>query len=123
MSLAEWPRAERPRERLLAQGPQALSDAELIALFLGTGVRGASALQVARALLARFGRVSRLLGAARGEMDVAGVGEARYAQIAAVMELARRALAEESAAAVRDLAAQARGRARAASQSASEVSR
>jgi DNA repair protein RadC len=95
MSLAEWPRAERPRERLLAQGPQALSDAELIALFLGTGVRGASALQVARALLARFGRVSRLLGAARGEMDVAGVGEARYAQIAAVMELARRALAEE----------------------------
>jgi len=95
MSLAEWPRAERPRERLLAQGPQALSDAELIALFLGTGVRGSSALQVARALLARFGRVSRLLGAARGEMNVAGVGAARYAQIAAVMELARRALAEE----------------------------
>jgi DNA repair protein RadC len=94
-SLAEWPRAERPRERLLAHGPQALSDAELVALFLGTGVRGRSALQVARDLLARFGRVSRLLGAARCEMDVAGVGEARYAQIAAVMELARRALAEE----------------------------
>ena len=96
MSLAEWPRAERPRERLLAQGPQALSDAELIALFLGTGVRGRSALDVARELLARFGRVSRLLTAGQREVDaVPGVGVARYAQIAAVMELARRALAEE----------------------------
>jgi DNA repair protein RadC len=96
MTPAISPHAERPRERLLAQGPQALSDAELVALFLGTGVRGRSALDVARDLLGRFGRVSRLLGAARGEVDaVPGVGEARYAQIAAVMELARRALAEE----------------------------
>jgi DNA repair protein RadC len=87
---------ERPRERLLAQGPASLSDAELIALFLGTGVRGRSALDVARELLARFGRVSRVLSAAQGELDsVPGVGAARYAQIAAVMELARRALAEE----------------------------
>jgi len=87
---------ERPRERLLAQGPQALSDAELVALFIGTGVRGRSALDVARELLARFGRVSRLLSAARREVAaVPGVGAARYAQIAAVMELARRALSEE----------------------------
>ncbi len=96
MTPAMSPHAERPRERLLAQGPQALSDAELVALFLGTGVRGRSALDVARDLLARFGRLSRLLSAARCEVDaVPGVGEARYAQIAAVMELARRALAEE----------------------------
>ncbi len=96
MSMANWPLAERPRERLLAQGPAALSDAELIALFLGSGVRGRSALDVARELLARFGRVSRVLSAARGELDaVPGVGLAKYAQIAAVMELARRALAEE----------------------------
>jgi DNA repair protein RadC len=96
MSLAHWPAAERPRERLLAQGPASLSDAELIALFLGTGVRGKSALDVARELLARFGRVSRVLSAAQGELDaVPGVGAAKYAQIAAVMELARRALAEE----------------------------
>ena len=96
MSMAGWPRAERPRERLLAQGPAALSDAELVALFVGTGVRGRSALDVARELLARFGRVSRLLSAAQREVDsVPGVGPARYAQIAAVMELARRALAEE----------------------------
>jgi DNA repair protein RadC len=96
MSMANWPPAERPRERLLAQGPAALSDAELIALFLGSGVRGRSALDVARELLTRFGRVSRVLSAARGELDaVPGVGLAKYAQIAAVMELARRALAEE----------------------------
>ncbi len=96
MSIAGWPLAERPRERLLAQGPAALSDAELIALFLGTGVRGKSALALARELLCRFGRVSRLLCATAQELDaVPGIGAARYAQIAAVMELARRALAEE----------------------------
>jgi DNA repair protein RadC len=96
MSTAGRAASERPRERLLAQGPQALSDAELVALFLGTGVRGKSALDVARELIARFGRVSRLLSAAQCEVDaVPGVGAAKYAQIAAVMELARRALAEE----------------------------
>jgi DNA repair protein RadC len=96
MSLARGPAGERPRERLLAHGPAALSDAELLALFLGTGVRGKSALDVARELLARFGRVSRVLSAAQGELDpVPGVGAAKYAQIAAVMELARRALSEE----------------------------
>lgn len=96
MSMAELPLAERPRERLLAQGPAALSDAELVALFLGAGMRGKSALDLARELLARFGRVSRLLSATARELDaVPGVGAARYAKIAAVMELARRALAEE----------------------------
>jgi DNA repair protein RadC len=96
MSTAPRAPAERPRERLLALGPASLSDAELIALFLGTGVRGASALDVARELLARFGRVSRVLSAPACELDaVPGVGAAKYAQIAAVMELARRALAEE----------------------------
>jgi DNA repair protein RadC len=94
--MALRPPAERPRERLLARGAAALSDAELVALFLGTGIRGKSALDLARELLARFGRISRLLCAARGELDaVPGVGTARYAQIAAVMELARRALSEE----------------------------
>ena len=96
MSMAGWPLAERPRERLLAQGPAALSDAELVALLLGAGVRGKSALALARELLARFGRVSRLLSATQPELDaVPGIGAARCSQIAAVMELARRALAEE----------------------------
>src|SRR5690606_8353872 len=71
-------------------------DAELFALFFGSGVRGRSALALARELLARFGRVSRVLSAAHRELEaVPGVGAVRSAQIAAVMELARRALAEE----------------------------
>jgi DNA repair protein RadC len=96
MSIVSLPASERPRERLVAQGATALSDAELLALFLGSGVRGRSALDLARELLARFGRVSRVLCAAPAELgEVAGIGAARYAQIAAVMELARRSLAEE----------------------------
>jgi DNA repair protein RadC len=96
MSIVSMPASERPRERLVAQGATALSDAELLALFLGSGVRGRSALDLARELLARFGRVSRVLCAAPAELgEVAGIGAARYAQIAAVMELARRSLAEE----------------------------
>ena len=96
MPLTSWPVAERPRERLLAHGPAALSDAELLALFLGSGVRGKSALDVARELLARFGRVSRVLSSSHVELRaVPGVGTAKSAQIAAVMELARRALAED----------------------------
>ena len=96
MSMAGWPLAERPRERFLAHGAASLSDAELFALFLGAGRRGQSALELARDLLARFGRVSRVLSAATAELaQVPGLGAARSAQIASVMELARRALAEE----------------------------
>ena len=96
MSMAAGPLAERPRERLHAQGIEALSDAEVVALFLGTGTRGCSAVDVARDLLGQFGRLSRLLAAPRADLDrVRGVGAVRSAQIAAVMELARRALAEE----------------------------
>jgi DNA repair protein RadC len=96
MSIAQWPLDERPRERLLAQGAAALSDVELVALFLGSGVRGKSALELARELLARFGRISRLLAAPHAELgEVSGVGAAKCAQISAVMELAGRALAEE----------------------------
>ena len=94
--MADWPLAERPRERLRERGAAALSDAELLAIFLRTGVRGKSAVEVARDLLGRFGRVSRLLAATEPEFRaVPGVGAAKSAQIAVVMELARRALAEE----------------------------
>ena len=96
MSMAGWPLAERPRERFLAHGAASLSDAELFALFLGPGARGQSALELSRHLLARFGRVSRVLAAAPAELAaVPGVGPAKSAQVAAVMELARRALSEE----------------------------
>lgn len=75
MSEPGGPLAERPRERLLARGAASLSDAELIALFLGAGVRGRSALAVARELLERFGRLSRVLSAPARELgEVPGIG-------------------------------------------------
>lgn len=85
--------AERPRERLVAQGAAALTDAELVAIVLGTGVRGASALDLARAALSMHGGVSGLLAAGKcGRMR--GFGAAKCAQLAAGVELARRAARE-----------------------------
>ena len=89
--------SERPRERLLARGAAALSDAELVALLLRTGTGGRSALDLARDLITRFGGVSRLLAAPVTEVAaVRGVGPAKGAELAAVVELARRSLAEEA---------------------------
>ncbi|HZZ91751.1 MAG TPA: DNA repair protein RadC [Usitatibacter sp.] len=94
MSRVPAPLTGRPRERLLAQGPAALSDAELVALFVGPA--GAGTVSHARALIERFGRLSRLLSASPGELDALGGAQpGRHARIGAVMELARRALAEE----------------------------
>jgi DNA repair protein RadC len=96
MSRAPWPVAGQPRERLATQGPSCLSDAELVALMLRTGVAGRPAADVAHELLIRFGRLSRLLAAPVPEIaSVAGVGPARAAQFAAALELARRSLYEE----------------------------
>jgi DNA repair protein RadC len=93
MAITDWPLQERPRERLLANGAESLSDAELIAIFLRTGVRGRTALDVARELLARFGSVSALFAADLPTLRAtAGLGGAKCAQLAAVMEMARRAL-------------------------------
>lgn len=96
MAITDWPLAERPREKLLARGAHALSDAELLALFLRVGVKGRSAVDLGRELLARFGNLTRLCGATAEEFArIPGMGLAKYAQLQAVMELARRALAEE----------------------------
>ena len=89
--------SELPRERLLARGATALSDAELVALLLRTGTAGASALDVARALIIRFGGVAGLArGAASKIAAVRGVGPAKCAEIAAAVELARRSLSEDA---------------------------
>jgi DNA repair protein RadC len=94
--IRDWPAAERPRERLLANGPQALSEAELLAVFLRTGMRGRNALDVARDALQRFDGLNGLLAAERRDVEsLPGFGPAKYAQLAAVMELARRALRED----------------------------
>lgn len=96
MPITDWPESERPRERLLAHGAAALSDSELLAIFLRTGVKGASAVDLARSLLKRFGRLSDLFCAALDDFhDIPGLGPAKYAQLQAVLEMARRALKEE----------------------------
>lgn len=95
MAISDWPAAERPRERLLAQGAGALSDAELLAIFLRVGVAGQSAVDLGRHLLVRFGSLGRLFSASRDELAaVPGMGPAKYAQLQAVLEMARRALGE-----------------------------
>jgi len=111
LAIRDWPADERPREKLLERGAQALTHAELLAIFLRTGVAGKSAVDLARELLERFGSLSRLCSAEQTEVCAApGLGQAKYAQLQAVMEMARRALAEQmqhgdvlsSPAAVRD---------------------
>ena len=96
MAITDWPEGERPRERLLQRGAAALSDAELLAIFLRTGVVGKSAVDLARDLLANFGSLTRLFAAAEKEFSaIHGMGRAKYVQLQAVVEMARRALQEE----------------------------
>jgi DNA repair protein RadC len=95
MAISDWAPDERPRERLLAHGAKALRDAELVAILLRTGVRGKSAVELARELLDRFKGVSGLLGAGDDLLNVSGLGPAKSAQFAAAIELARRSTQEE----------------------------
>ncbi len=91
MNIRDWPPGERPREKLMARGADALSDAELLALLLGSGTRGVSAVELARTLLADFGSLRGLLGAQAPRcLARRGVGPARYAVLQAAVELARR---------------------------------
>jgi DNA repair protein RadC len=96
MPITDWPAAERPRERLLAAGPQALSDAELLAVLLRTGSRGRSAVELARDLLVRLGGLNGVFGAATAELRATtGLGAAKVAQLRACLELARRSVGEQ----------------------------
>ena len=91
MSIRDWPIGERPREKLIELGPQALSEAELLAILLRTGTRGLSALDVARGLLIEFGSLRALLTADRDKVCAArGLGPARYVALQAALELTRR---------------------------------
>ncbi|BDX04529.1 RadC family protein [Planctobacterium marinum] len=91
MKLSQWPEAERPREKLLNLGPQSLSDAELLAIFLRTGIPGFNAVELARQLLVEFGSVKRLLSANLGQFcQGKGLGKAKFVQLQAVLELSRR---------------------------------
>jgi len=93
MSIAQWPASERPREKLLTQGPSALSDAELLAIFLRIGCAGKSAVDLARELLSQYGGLRPLLESSQAEFCRGlGLGAAKYAQLQAVLEMARRHL-------------------------------
>lgn len=95
MTIRDWPETERPREKLLARGAEALSDAELLAIFLRTGLRGRTAVDLARDLLAEFGSLRALLAADRRRICAArGFGDAKFCQLQAALEIARRFFAE-----------------------------
>jgi len=96
MAIIDWPENERPREKLLANGAESLSDAELLAIFLRVGVTGKSAVDLARDLLNVFGSLNRIFVANETEISqVYGMGSSKYVQLQAIFEMSRRALAEQ----------------------------
>ncbi len=95
MAITDWPLAERPRERLIEHGAEALSDAELLAVLLRTGVRGKSAVDLARELIARSGGLAGLIENPDGITQVKGLGPAKAANLAAALQIAKRCLREE----------------------------
>ncbi|HEV7820362.1 MAG TPA: DNA repair protein RadC [Burkholderiales bacterium] len=98
MAITDWPVDDRPREKLLTKGADALSDSELLAIFLRTGISGKSAVDLARDLLSRAGSLSALCtGSERDVCELPGMGRAKYAQLKAVLEISRRALREKLA--------------------------
>ncbi|MDQ7090425.1 MAG: DNA repair protein RadC [Methylococcales bacterium] len=95
MAITDWAEEERPREKLLQRGADALSDAELLAIFLRTGTQGKTAVDLARDLLQEFGSLQALFGADRERFcQCHGLGNAKYAQLQAVLEMARRHFVE-----------------------------
>jgi DNA repair protein RadC len=96
MAITDWPEAQRPREKLLNHGAATLSDAELLAIFLRVGLPGKSAVDLAQELLRHFGSLEALFHAPRAAFtEINGMGDAKYAQLQAVLEMAKRALSEQ----------------------------
>ncbi|WP_209734962.1 RadC family protein [Acinetobacter calcoaceticus] len=92
-SIKNWPEQERPRERLLQQGPQSLSDAELLAIFLRSGSRQHSAVELSRLLIQHFGSLNAVFDSSLSELtQFNGIGATKYSQLLAVKELGRRYL-------------------------------
>lgn len=91
MAITDWAAEDRPREKLLQQGAKALTDAELLAIFLRVGTRGKTAVDLAQDLLTEFGSLQALLSADHARFcQCHGLGDAKYAQLQAVLEMARR---------------------------------
>ncbi|WP_044528955.1 RadC family protein [Herbaspirillum sp. B65] len=95
-TLTHWPKDQRPRERLLQFGPAALSDAELLAIFLRVGIPGKNVMEVSHSLLKRFGSLEMLFDAAHNKTDLGdGLGPAKCSQLRAALELSRRVIHEQ----------------------------
>ncbi len=96
MPISDWPIADRPREKLLLKGEQSLTDAELVAIFLQTGTKGKTALDIARELLIQHGGLKNMLRLPRQQLlQNNGLGQAKYAALKAAIELGRRYLNEQ----------------------------
>jgi len=96
MAITDWPINERPREKLLKLGAKNLTDTELLAIFLRTGIVGVSAVELARNLLQHYGSLTSLFAADKNALcNFPGVGIAKYAQLQAVLEMSKRALGEK----------------------------
>jgi DNA repair protein RadC len=96
MAITDWPTDQRPRERLIKHGPKALSDAELLAVFLRVGVTGKSAVDLGRDMVGHFGSLNGLFSASLADFSALnGLGPAKFAQLQAVLELAKRAIGED----------------------------
>jgi DNA repair protein RadC len=94
--LKDWPELERPREKLLHLGPTSLSDAELLAIFLRTGVKGCHVVDLARQLLNNFGSIGAIYQANHDDFcQQHGLGTAKYVQLQACLEMSKRYLAEQ----------------------------
>ena len=95
-SIKHWPEQERPRERLLSQGAQSLSDAELLAIFLRSGSQQHSAVELGRLLIRHFGSLNPILDAQLEDLSqFHGIGASKYAQLMAVKELGRRYVTQQ----------------------------
>ncbi len=96
MAIRDWPEGERPREKLLQQGPQSLSDAELLAIFLRVGLPGKTAIDLARELIAHFGSLKKLLCSTQQEFCAfPGMGPAKFTQVQASLEISKRYFKDE----------------------------
>jgi len=96
VAITDWPASERPREKLIELGAEALSDAELLAIFLRVGVVGKSAVDLARDLLSQFGSLNGIFAASENALSqVHGIGSSKYVQLQAIFEMSRRALNEQ----------------------------
>lgn len=98
MAITDWPEDERPREKMLRNGPEGLSDGELLAIFLRVGVKGKTAVDVARELLSEFGGLRQLLDADLASFSqIKGMGPAKFVQLQAALEMGKRYLEQEMA--------------------------